>query len=81
MILTYRLEKLISQAPQGLKFNMTAGQLATYNTMEAGKNIFVMFTFSCIKTRFIHKQALLHFESTFIYSIILISTIYYSFNQ
>ncbi len=38
MILTYRLEQLISQAPQSLKYNMTAGQLATYNTMEAEKN-------------------------------------------
>jgi hypothetical protein len=38
MKFTFQLEQLISQAPHGLKFNMTAAQLATYNTMETQKN-------------------------------------------
>jgi hypothetical protein len=38
MRLTFHLEQLISQAPSGLKFNMTAAQLATYNALETQKN-------------------------------------------
>ena len=37
MKLTFQLEQLISQAPLGLKFNMTAAQLTTYNAMETKK--------------------------------------------
>ena len=37
MKLTYQLQQLISQTPNGLKVNMTAAQLTTYNTKEAEK--------------------------------------------
>jgi len=37
MKLTFKLEQLISQAPHGLKFNMTNAQLATYNTLGTQK--------------------------------------------
>ncbi|CAF1028929.1 unnamed protein product, partial [Didymodactylos carnosus] len=38
MKLTFRIEQLVSQAPNGLKFNMTVAQLAMYNTLEGQKN-------------------------------------------
>ncbi|CAF0820284.1 unnamed protein product [Rotaria sordida] len=37
MKLTFQLDLLISQAPLGLKFNMTAAQLATYNAIDTQK--------------------------------------------